>query len=78
MGTRAGWHDLPRGGKVRVEGGVPVEVTDEGRWDLDEREILTEAGRLVDMPLTWAKLDRAKRWRHAGLTSLVRPSNEWR
>jgi len=78
MSVRDGWYDLPRGGKVRLEGGVPVEVTDSGRWDLDERQILTEAGRLVDMPLTWAESDRAKRWRHAGLTSLLKASNEWR
>ncbi|MFE6839065.1 hypothetical protein ACFVFI_30030 [Streptomyces sp. NPDC057705] len=77
-GVREGWQELPNGGMVRLEDGVPAEVTDAGRWDLDERRILAEAGRLVDMPLTWAELDRARRWRHTGLASLLKASNEWR
>lgn len=78
MAANDGWYDLPSGGKIHLRSGVPVEVSDAGRWDLDERQILAEAAHFVDMPLLWAELDRSKRWHHTGLVSLFKQSNEWR
>jgi len=58
-----GWHDLPGGGAVEIKDGVPVRITDKGRWNLDENTILAEAAKLTGMHLTWT-WGRASRWRH--------------
>lgn len=72
-----GWHDLPSGGAVELEDGIPVRITDKGAWSLDENKILAEAAELTGCKLTW-NLDRARRWRHNTLLSVFRAGLIWR
>jgi hypothetical protein len=71
------WHELPGGGGVQVKDGTPVQVTDRGRWDLDETEILSQAAALTRTRLTWGDLDRSKRWRRAGRARALTGSATW-
>jgi hypothetical protein len=66
-----GWYDLPGGGNVEINNGYPIHVGDRGRWTLDESQILLEAATASDMKLTWANLDRSKRWRRLSLIKVL-------
>jgi len=66
-----GWHDLPGGGAVEIDDGIPVRITDKGRWNLDEDTILAEAAGLTGMQLTWT-WSRGPRWRRNGLLAMFR------
>ena len=78
-GSRAdGWHDLPGGGAVEIVGGVPVRITDKGRWNLDENTLLAEAAELTGLQLTWtrgggAHLEKKARIAARGITGLITP-----
>lgn len=71
-----GWHDLPGGGAVQVSNGVPAQVSDKGRWDLDELKLFAEAAEFTCTKLTWVR-DRTKRWHHGSLFELLGPSATW-
>jgi hypothetical protein len=68
---RDGWHDLPGGGSVKIEGGNPVEVSDRGRRGLDENQILREASEYSNAKLTWAIFDRSRRWYRPALLQVL-------
>jgi len=75
---RDGWNELPCGGAVRVKNDVPVEVSDQGRWNLDEGQILTEAGKVTSSKITWFSLHRWQRWQAPGLLSIFSRGNMYR
>jgi hypothetical protein len=82
MGTdyplRDGWNEMPCGGAVRVKDGVPLEVSDQGRWNLDEAQILAEAAKLTGCKINWYNLDRWRRWRGPGPLSVFSEGNRYR
>ena len=73
-----GWYDLPSGGAVQIKNGIPIKVSDKGRWDLEEGQILAEVVEFTESKITWRDLDRSKRWRKAGLFSILTKSDRWR
>src|SRR6478609_1667580 len=73
----SGWSELPGGGGVQVKDGTPAQVTDRGRWNLDETAILAEAAALTGTRLTWGELDRSQRWRRAGRVRALTGSATW-
>ena len=58
-----GWLELPCGGAVEVRDGVPVRVTDNGNYRLDDRQILQEAAAATGTQLKWREQGRSRRWR---------------
>ncbi len=66
-----GWHDLPGGGSIEIKSGIPTRISDKGRWDLDENQLLEEASEYARMKLAWKNLDRSGRWRRVGLTRFL-------
>jgi hypothetical protein len=75
--ARNGWLDLPGGGAVELKDGVPVRVSDKGRWGLDENRILSDAAAQTGVKLTWAYLNRSKRWRYGNFFRSFLPGNAW-
>jgi hypothetical protein len=73
-----GWNDLPSGGVVQVKDGIPLQVSDKGRWNLEETQILAEAAKLTGSKITWRRLERWRRWQEAGLLSIFSESNRYR
>ncbi|MBK6414144.1 hypothetical protein [Sphingopyxis sp.] len=71
------WQDLPHGGAMCCECGIPFAVADKGAWQLDENRILEGAKEISGVKLTWLHLNRAKRWHKAPLTSALRPGGVW-
>ncbi len=76
-GSPEEWSALPGGGAVRLVNGLPAEVSDEGKWRLDELAILREAGEAAGMRLRWAEPARHKRWRSNLWRKLLAPTGEW-
>ncbi|MGG5890091.1 hypothetical protein ACLF3G_23455 [Falsiroseomonas sp. HC035] len=68
---------MPGGGGVRVADRQPVEVSDRGKWRLDELAILQEAGEAAGMRLRWTDPERHKRWRSNTWRKLLAPTDEW-
>jgi len=62
-----GWLDLPSGGAVEVRDGVPVRVTDNGNYRLDDWQILREAAAATNTELTFRRQGRSERWRKRGI-----------
>jgi hypothetical protein len=62
---------------MRLEGDIPVEVSDKGAWQLDEIQILKDAEELSGIKLTWMHLSRARRWQKAPITAVIRAGGEW-
>ena len=58
-----GWHDLPCGAAVQVKKGSPNWLSDRGRKYLDEALMLKEASARFEVPLHFASVNRAWRWR---------------
>ena len=71
------WRDLPHGGAMRLEGDVPVEVSDKGNWQLDEIQILRDAEGTSGVKLTWMHLNRARRWQRTSITAVFRSPGKW-
>ena len=71
------WQDLPGGGAVHSEAGIPVEVTDKGAWQLCEDRILSDAQEATMTKLTWMHLNRSRRWQKTPFSAVLRPHNEW-
>jgi hypothetical protein len=62
---------------MRLENGIPIEVSDKGAWMLDEKRILSDAEEASGIKLTWMHSNRSKRWRKAPILAILRPNNEW-
>lgn len=70
------WIDLPHGGAMRTENGIPVEVSDKGASHLDEIQILQNAEEISGIKLTWMYLNRARRWKETSIFSIFRRGAE--
>lgn len=66
-----GWLDLPSGGSVEIRDGIPVRVTDNERYMMDDGQILREAAEATQSQLVWAHTDRSRRWRRRGLFEML-------
>ena len=75
--TENRWINLKCGGAVLMNNGVPVTVTDKGRWELDETQILKDAAEATCCKLEWAELSRSKRWKSSSFNWFIFAKRNW-